>query len=165
MGVIEWTISLLPAPAADLARSAHLDNPLNLLLVFVTLNLISSLFPSAQPIPSPDSLPDKPTQYNWRPKEHPSPVVWRRWTAPELAQFDGTRAELEEGRLLMAIRRKVYDVSSGKTFYGPGKSSNWPRKTRCGPAAAGAGKPRNRPPQLAAELPSGVAMIHVRVAC
>lgn len=121
MGVIDTALGLLPAPAADFARTAHLDNPLNLFLVFLAFNLISSLFPSTQPIPSPDSLPDKPTQYNWRPKEHPSPVVWRRWTPKELEKFDGTNNELEGGKLLMAIRRKVFDVSSGKTFYGPGK--------------------------------------------
>jgi hypothetical protein len=121
MGVIDTALGLLPNPAADLARTAHLDNPLNLFLVFLALNLISSLFPSTQPIPSPDSLPDKPTQYNWRPKVHPSPVVWRRWTTKELEKFDGTNNELEGGKLLMAIRRKVYDVSSGKSFYGPGE--------------------------------------------
>lgn len=121
MGVIDFALSLLPTPAADFARSAHLDNPLNLFLIFLALNLNNSLLPSAQPVPSPDSLPDKPTAYNWRPKEHPAPIVWRRWTPIELEQFDGTRAELEDGRLLMAIRRKVYDVSAGKSFYGPGK--------------------------------------------
>lgn len=121
MGVIDSVLSLLPTPASVFARSTHLDNPLNLFLIFLALNLINSLLPSSQSIPSPDSVPDKPTQYNWRPSAHPSPVVWRRWTPTELEAFDGTRADLEGGRLLMAIRRKVYDVSSGKSFYGPGK--------------------------------------------
>ncbi len=135
MGLIDSTLSLLPTPAAEFARTAHLDNPLNLFLVFLAFNLISSLFPSTQPIPSPASLPDKPTQYNWRPKEHPSPTVWRRWTPKELEKFDGTQQELEEGRLLMAIRRKVYDVSSGKSFYGPGECclvGSWARAEAVG---------------------------------
>ncbi|KAL2613703.1 hypothetical protein R1flu_025395 [Riccia fluitans] len=40
-------------------------------------------------------------------------------SAQELSKYDGSNVDLP---LLVAIRGKVYDVSSASDFYGPGKS-------------------------------------------
>jgi membrane-associated progesterone receptor component len=40
-------------------------------------------------------------------------------TASQLSRYDGTNASLP---ILVAIRGKIYDVTSGKSFYGPGGS-------------------------------------------
>ncbi|SCV69648.1 BQ2448_1042 [Microbotryum intermedium] len=105
--------------------SIHLaTNPLNLSLLVLVLFLVYTLLPSPPTIPDSKTLPTRPTSYNWRPVTHVSEnaIVWTEWTPKELAPFDGTNQELQDGRILFAIRRKVYDVSGagGKTFYGPG---------------------------------------------
>ena len=40
-------------------------------------------------------------------------------TESQLSRYDGTNASLP---ILVAIRGKIYDVTSGKSFYGPGGS-------------------------------------------
>ena len=55
-----------------------------------------------------------------RPNAQPSvisdePIVFAYYTPHELAQFDGKKNK----RILMGIRRRVYDVTSGAHFYGP----------------------------------------------
>ncbi|KDE04448.1 hypothetical protein MVLG_05096 [Microbotryum lychnidis-dioicae p1A1 Lamole] len=120
----------IPGPLATLPGHAHTTfsqittNPLNLSLLLLVLFLIFTLFPTQPTIPDPKSLATRPTSYNWRPPTHVSAnaIVWREWTPKELAPFDGTNPNLQDGRILFAIRRKVYDVSGsgGKTFYGPG---------------------------------------------
>lgn len=42
----------------------------------------------------------------------------RDFTIKELREFDGTKGD---GRILVAINGKVFDVTKGKHFYGPGK--------------------------------------------
>lgn len=42
----------------------------------------------------------------------------RDFTIQELREFDGTKGD---GRILVAINGKVFDVTKGKHFYGPGK--------------------------------------------
>lgn len=98
-----------------------IDNPLNVLLLAVVVYLIYSLLP-LPPKDIPAKLPTAPTAYNWRPAEHPQPLVWRSWTPEELRGYDGSEGGKEGGRILFAIRRKVYDVTSGRGFYGPGAS-------------------------------------------
>lgn len=41
----------------------------------------------------------------------------RDFTIQELREFDGTKGD---GRILVAINGKVFDVTRGKHFYGPG---------------------------------------------
>jgi len=41
----------------------------------------------------------------------------RDFTIQELREFDGTKGD---GRILVAINGKVFDVTKGKHFYGPG---------------------------------------------
>lgn len=42
----------------------------------------------------------------------------RDFTIKELREFDGTKGD---GRILVAINGKVFDVTKGKHFYGPGR--------------------------------------------
>lgn len=42
----------------------------------------------------------------------------RDFTIQELREFDGNKGD---GRILVAINGKVFDVTKGKHFYGPGK--------------------------------------------
>jgi len=43
----------------------------------------------------------------------------RDFTIKELREFDGTKGD---GRILIAVNGKVFDVTKGKHFYGPGKT-------------------------------------------
>lgn len=47
------------------------------------------------------------------------PKLRRDFTIQELKQFDGNQPD---GRVLMAVKGTVYDVTKGKRFYGPGES-------------------------------------------
>jgi membrane-associated progesterone receptor component len=79
--------------------------------------------------------------YNFRPSEHPSTIVFRKYTPKELSVFDGKGVD-QSGKpvkILLAIERRtrkrgedgigaevreertVFDVSAGRSFYGPGK--------------------------------------------
>jgi membrane-associated progesterone receptor component len=52
------------------------------------------------------------------PSRQPESVVWKSYTPRSLRQFDGTAGPAAP--ILFAIRGKVYDVSTGRSFYGPG---------------------------------------------
>lgn len=114
----------------DLLSSWHLDNPLNvfLLLAILFLGLPLIRMPDTTVLSSAEQ-PSKPdSSFTWRPARHPASdaSVWRTWTKRELVGYHGdkTRDDVkEDGRILFAIRRKVYDVSAGASFYGPGPSS------------------------------------------
>lgn len=111
--------SILPSPLHDFLLDLNLLNPLNQFLLLILTYLIYTLYPSIPELPLPSTLPNQPTKYNWRPKSHGECLVWRTYTEGELREFDGVDGK----RILFAIRRKVYDVSSGRGFYGPGSSS------------------------------------------
>lgn len=58
---------------------------------------------------------DKPADFG--PVEEPLPKLKKRdFTLAELQEYDG----LKNPRILMAINEKVFDVTRGKKFYGPG---------------------------------------------
>ena len=45
----------------------------------------------------------------------------RDYTPRQLKPFDGTKSEDNpEGRILIGVLGKVYDMTKGKSFYGPG---------------------------------------------
>ena len=113
----------LPPAVVQAIEAAQLTNPLNVVLLLLALYLLASLVPSSAFIPSPTSLPTSPVEYNWRPAAHAETIVWRTWRPEELRGYDGTRHDGEEkGRIMFAIRRKVYDVTTGRSFYGSGQS-------------------------------------------
>ena len=55
--------------------------------------------------------------YSWMPKSHSPTVLFRIYTPKTLEPFNGS----ENGRILLAINRIVFDVTSGRSFYGPSK--------------------------------------------
>ncbi|GBM24413.1 Membrane-associated progesterone receptor component 2 [Araneus ventricosus] len=95
-------------------------SPLNLILLSVCIYLMYKLFFSkkADDAPSSPPVPRLP------------PMKKRDMTIEELRKYDGTN---EEGRVCIAVNGKIFDVTKGKHFYGPG-----------GPYAAFAGRDASR---------------------
>ncbi|GAA5935130.1 cytochrome b5-like heme/steroid binding domain-containing protein [Sporobolomyces koalae] len=109
---------ILPASVYNVLDTLHLLTPTNALLSILLVIVLISLIPATPTIPSHPYLPTTPNiAYNFRPLRHPQSTKWQTFTKRELAQYDGKTAG---DRILFAIRRKVYDVTSGKSFYGPG---------------------------------------------
>lgn len=75
--------------------------PLNLALIAAIVYAVYALFRA----PTPVSLP--------RP---PPPAVFRTYTPRTLLPFNGA----DNGPVFFAVRGKVFDVSRGRNFYGPG---------------------------------------------
>lgn len=50
------------------------------------------------------------------PKSHPPTVLFKVYTPKTLEPFSGND---KDGRILLAINRIVFDVTSGRNFYGP----------------------------------------------
>ncbi|BGP17293.1 hypothetical protein JCM10213_009102 [Rhodosporidiobolus nylandii] len=136
MGYQYAVLSLAPAPIARFLVFANLLSPLNLSLLAVLFFLLYRLIPAHPTAPQPWNLPSQPSAYNWRPSFAASGAgkaqVWQKWTPTELSKFDGTQ-DGGKGRVLLAVRRKAYDVSQGRGFYGPG-----------GPYSAFAGRDASR---------------------
>lgn len=83
-------------------------SPLNLLLLGLCVFLLYKIVRGDQPAASNDSDDDEPP---------PLPRLKRRdFTPAELRRFDG----VQDPRILMAINGKVFDVTKGRKFYGPG---------------------------------------------
>ncbi|XP_050307934.1 membrane-associated progesterone receptor component 1-like [Anthonomus grandis grandis] len=99
--------------------SEILESPLNIGLVAACIFLIYRIIKSRQ------------EEQRSEPEEKPIPKMKKRdFTILELKQYTGQQ---EDGRVLIAVNGKVYDVTKGKRFYGPG-----------GPYAAFAGTDASR---------------------
>ncbi|GAC92541.1 potential sterol binding protein [Pseudozyma hubeiensis SY62] len=121
-----------PSWAATLQGFAEsiYTNPLNLVLllaiVYIVIPLIRPALPeSSRWTPSiaeaRSHLAAPSDRYTYLPPNHPDTVEWTKYTPRTLAVFDGTGATKQDGpRILLAINRKVFDVTKGKNFYGPG---------------------------------------------
>jgi membrane-associated progesterone receptor component len=92
--------------------------PINLILIIPIVYLLHeilfprSLLASGSPIPS-----SYEESYLWRPKAHPPSILWKKYSPQTLQVYDGKR----NPRIILAINRVVYDVTAGKSFYGPGQ--------------------------------------------
>lgn len=109
-----------------------ISNPLNIFLLIVFLYL---LIPIVAPTsvsrltPTIQSARGLTESYSYLPAEHPKSTEWRKYTPRSLAIYDGTDLESENanagdtnrGKILLSINKKVFDVSSGAKFYGPGE--------------------------------------------
>jgi len=104
------------------------DNPLNLFLFSLCVPLAVYLLwpPEAS---SPASMPSTKearslapsAQYSTLPPEHSKSIEWVKYTPRTLALHDGTHASQDGNtdKILLAINGQVFDVSSGRNFYGP----------------------------------------------
>ncbi|PLW09008.1 hypothetical protein PCASD_23351 [Puccinia coronata f. sp. avenae] len=61
------------------------------------------------------SLSESTIEYHERPSKFPETLVWRTYTPLELQHFDGKNGT----RIRFAVNRVVYDVTSGRNYYGP----------------------------------------------
>ncbi|KDR67877.1 hypothetical protein GALMADRAFT_257777 [Galerina marginata CBS 339.88] len=82
---------------------------------------LSSPFSSQQPQPTPaESDPKKPLKSIMQaPRDDLAPPKDDPYTTEELKQYDGTDASKP---ILVAIKGTIFDVSSKKDVYGPGRS-------------------------------------------
>lgn len=79
-------------------------SPLNLTLLSLCLFLIYKIFRGDRPLRVPEA------------EERLPKMKKRDFTIAELKPYDG----VQNPRILMAVKGKVYDVTRGKNFYGPG---------------------------------------------
>lgn len=91
-----------------------LANPVNWVLVAVLGYISYNYFAKSAP-PPPAPRPRQPA------------LVFKEYTPKELAQFDGRTSDT---RILLAVQGKVFDVTRGRNFYGPGKSKVTERQCR-----------------------------------
>ena len=92
--------------------SLPINTALSALILYTIKNII---WP---PIKESDTIAtDYNKSYNWLPAKHPETVVFRTFTPKTLEPFNGK----DGGRILLAIKGKVFDVTAGRSFYGPGR--------------------------------------------
>ena len=97
---VRGTVSLFAVLKAE-ELSASIASPINLILFSLLVLLIYYRLRSAPPAKLPPPA---------------APVVFRTFTPIDLKPFNG-----EEGQpVYLAVRGKVFDVTPGKNFYGPG---------------------------------------------
>jgi len=94
--------------------SFDLGTPINTaLFLYILYSVQRIIFP---PISKPTRIPNEFRHgYSWMPKSHPPTVLFKVYTAKTLARFDGC----DGGRILLSIDRIVFDVTAGRSFYGP----------------------------------------------
>ena len=98
-----------------MSSSFDLGAPVNtvllLAIVYFTQRLI---FPPAS---APTKLATEyKSDYSWMPATHPPTVLFQTYTPKTLEPFHGK----DGGRILLAIKGVVFDVTAGRSFYGPG---------------------------------------------
>jgi membrane-associated progesterone receptor component len=109
-----------------------LSNPLNICLIPPILYLLYLIiFPTpTRPTKTPHLYAEE--HYNWMPDRHPDVSCYKKYTAKQLQPFNGLNEKEENGgKILLAImktggdgkmlERSIFDVTAGKTFYGPGQ--------------------------------------------
>jgi membrane-associated progesterone receptor component len=82
-------------------------SPLNIFLTAICIGLVYLIYKSAKD--------KKETKSEFRKELEPLPRG--DMTLGELRKYDGKSNE--EGRILMAVNREIYDVTKGSRFYGP----------------------------------------------
>lgn len=96
--------------------SVDFGTPVNTaLLVYILYSVQKIIFP---PLPNlaPKSVPTEFKEgYSWMPKSHPPTLLYQTYTPKSLVKYDGK----DGGRILLAINGMVFDVTTGRNFYGP----------------------------------------------
>ena len=85
-----------------------ISSPMNMLLLLAIVYLMYKIFKGRR-----DAARERETPPTPLPK-----LKKRDMSLQELRQFDGSDPS---GRILVAVNGKVFDVTRGKRFYGPGK--------------------------------------------
>lgn len=97
--------SRLSSSAMDFLKDVF-TNPINVGLLAMCGYVIYKIFKSrSQDDPEPPPEPELP------------PMKKKDFTLEQLREFDGMR---EDGRILIAVNGKIFDVTKGKKFYGIG---------------------------------------------
>lgn len=100
--------------------ASEVKNPLNIALAVVFLYLLTPVVQAILPGDPNKAVPTSHLEaYSWMPSKHGDVILWKEYTPRSLRPFDGTNPD-HSVPILFAIRGKVYDVSSGRSFYGPG---------------------------------------------
>src|SRR5260221_7280426 len=96
--------------------SFSLAHPINTALLFFILYLVQRiLFPSTS---IPRSAPTEfKAGYSWKPRAHVPALLFQTYTPRTLAKHSGHGG----ARILLAIAGTVFDVTAGRSFYGPGE--------------------------------------------
>ncbi|EGX54263.1 hypothetical protein TWF173_006185 [Orbilia oligospora] len=100
--LIVETTKIMEAQPPAITEAIPLVTPLNLFLFSLAAYLIYMRF-KPSPIPTIDA---------------PEPIVYTAYTPRTLLKYNGT----DDPRILLALKGKVFDVSSKPMFYGPGAS-------------------------------------------
>ncbi|KAK6527051.1 hypothetical protein TWF281_010246 [Arthrobotrys megalospora] len=100
--IIVETTKIMEAQPPPITEAVPLVTPLNLILFSLAAYLIYMRF---KPTPIPTIAA-------------PEPIVYTTYTPRTLAKYNGT----DDPRILLAMKGKVFDVSSKPMFYGPGAS-------------------------------------------
>ncbi|KAF7319897.1 Damage response protein 1 [Mycena kentingensis (nom. inval.)] len=92
----------------------QLNTPINTaLFLFICYSVKRIVLPA---VPDPKDIPREfKSGYSWLPKVHPPTVLFKTFTPKTLEPFHGK----EGGRILLAINGIVFDVTAGRSFYGP----------------------------------------------
>ncbi|XP_006816969.1 membrane-associated progesterone receptor component 1-like [Saccoglossus kowalevskii] len=83
------------------------SSPLNIALLAICFYLLYQILARNKPVEAPPRPPELPR------------LRKRDFTMDELREYSG--GENTEGRILVAVNSKVFDVTRGKKFYGPEK--------------------------------------------
>ncbi|KAI0085219.1 cytochrome b5 [Irpex rosettiformis] len=94
--------------------SFDLGLPVNTALAFYILYCVQRIvFPSTKvPAKTPTEFKEG---YTWIPKAHPPTLLFKTYTPKTLSPFNGENGQ----RILLSIKGVVYDVTAGRSFYGP----------------------------------------------
>lgn len=115
-----WRHLTLPSTTAisqfTMGLSLDLGTPVNTaLMLYILYSVQKIVYP-----PTPAKSTSIPTEfkhgYSWMPKSHPPTVLFQTYTPKTLEKYNGKESE----RIMLAIDGTVFDVSAGKSFYGPG---------------------------------------------
>ncbi|KAI0312371.1 cytochrome b5-like heme/steroid binding domain-containing protein [Amylostereum chailletii] len=94
--------------------SFSLSTPVNTaLLLYILYQAQRILFPSTK---IPAQIPTEfKSGYSWMPRAHPPTLLYTVYTPKTLEPYHGR----DGGRILLAIDGTVFDVTAGRSFYGP----------------------------------------------
>ena len=101
----------------DTLRTTLQETPANIVLLIPIAYLIYDiLFPRLGLAPGSPIPTSYEEAYAWKPKTHPPTILFKRYSPVTLEQYDGKK----NPKILLAVNRVVFDVTAGKSFYGPG---------------------------------------------